>query len=78
MVTLSHVGARDDFEYSGWATRRVRLEAFSLWGASATWNVRKGAEVFLRLDNILDQAYELVKGYGTPRLSLYAGVRFDL
>ncbi len=78
MVTLSHMGARDDLEYSAWATRRVRMEAFSLLGASAIWNVRKGAEVFLRLDNILDQAYELVKGYGTPRLSLYGGVRFDL
>ena len=76
-LTLSHTGARDDLEYSNWVTRRVRLKAFSLLGASVAWTVRKGAQVFLRLDNILNQAYELVRGYGTPGFSVYGGFHFD-
>jgi vitamin B12 transporter len=77
-VMVSRLGARDDLEYSNWLTRRVRLESFTLLGASVSWNVRKGIDIFLRLDNILNQTYELVRGYGTAGFSVFGGFRFDL
>ena len=76
-LTVNILGARDDLEYSNWVTRRVRLEPFTLLGASASWTIRKEVEVFLRLDNILNQAYELIRGYGTAGFSVYGGFRFD-
>ena len=77
-VTVNTLGARDDLEYSNWVTRRVKLEPFALLGASASWSVQKEVEVFLRLDNILNQAYELIRGYGTAGFSAYGGFRFNL
>jgi vitamin B12 transporter len=77
-VDLTRLGPRYDLEYIGWTTQRLRLEPFTLLGAMASLTVRKEVEIFLRLDNILDQTYELVWGYGTPRFSAYAGLRVDL
>ena len=33
--------------------------------------------VYARIENLLDEEYELVNGYNTPRRGLYGGVRID-
>jgi vitamin B12 transporter len=32
-------------------------------------------ELYLRGENLLDQKYEVVKGYGTPGLGVFAGFK---
>ncbi|MBN2198325.1 MAG: TonB-dependent receptor [Candidatus Aminicenantes bacterium] len=70
-----YVGSRDDLDYSGWEAQRVRLDPFLVLNASAALRLRSGVEALLRLDNILNRAYELVRGYGTAGFSVYAGLR---
>jgi len=72
-----YVGARDDLDYSGWEARRMRLDPFLILNASAAFRLRPGVEALLRLDNILNRAYELVRGYGTAGFSAYAGIRIS-
>ena len=33
--------------------------------------------LFTRVENLLDEEYELANGYNTPRRELYGGVRID-
>jgi vitamin B12 transporter len=74
-LSAVYLGARDDLDYSGWAARRVRLDPFLVLNAAASLRLSGGVEALLRLDNILDERFELVRGYGTAGFSLYAGIR---
>ncbi|MBN2265441.1 MAG: TonB-dependent receptor, partial [Candidatus Aminicenantes bacterium] len=74
-VEILHLGRRDDLFWTGLATERVSLTACTLLNALASYDLASGLQVFARLDNVLDADYELVKGYGTPGFSLYAGFR---
>jgi vitamin B12 transporter len=77
-LSLSHVGEREDLDYSAFPVRRVVLPAYSLLDGVISWDIRPGIQIFLRLDNILDAEYEMVYGYGTPGFSMRAGFSLDL
>jgi vitamin B12 transporter len=72
------VGPREDMAYVGYTATRTQLKAYALLNAVLSRDIFSRGQVFLRLDNILDQNYETIYGYGMPRLSAYAGVRFPL
>lgn len=76
-VTLSliHIGEREDMEWTGWASTRVTMPSYTLLNAALSYDVFPKAQIFLRLDNILDEEYELIKGYGTPGFSAFGGVK---
>lgn len=78
VVSLVAVGPRDDLEYMGYTPLRTRLKGYTLLNAVLSRNLGALGRVFLRLDNILDQNYETIKGYGMPRLSVYAGLSLGL
>jgi vitamin B12 transporter len=42
--------------------------------ANAGWWLRPGVELFARVDNLLDEEYEEVAGFGTAGASAYGGV----
>lgn len=69
------LGARDDLDFSDWTARRVRLEPFLILNAAASIRIAGGVEALVRLDNILDEKYEFVRGYGTAGFTVYAGIR---
>lgn len=46
--------------------------------ASATYTVSDRLEFYGRLENLFDEDYQQVFGYGTPGFSVLAGVRFQL
>jgi len=74
-VSLVAVGPRDDMAYIGTTAARVRLKGYTLLNAVISREVGALGQVFLRLDNILNQNYETIYGYGMPRFSIYAGVK---
>jgi vitamin B12 transporter len=78
VLSLVHLGTRDDQEWIDWTSIRVRMAPFSLLSAVLSWNIRSDWELYLRLDNILNQQYELIKGYGTPGFSAYGGFKIQL
>jgi vitamin B12 transporter len=75
--SFEHTGERMDFDYSAWLARPVTLPAYALLNAVISYQLRPGLEAFCRLDNILNEKYEMIYGYGTPGLSLQGGVKLS-
>jgi vitamin B12 transporter len=72
------VGERDDMDYSLWPAARVTLPGYTLLSASVSFNIMANIQLFARLDNILNEKYEVIKGYGTAGFSTYFGVKLTL
>jgi len=78
VLSLIHLGARDDLEWIDWISTRVQMDAFTLLNAATSWNILPHIQLYLRLENILNQQYELIRGYGTPAFSAYGGFEIRL
>lgn len=52
----------------------IYLDEYFLLNMSGTYDWNDHLQLFARLDNVLDQDYEEVWGYGTPGISFYGGV----
>jgi len=72
---LLYVGAREDNFWMGYESTRVTLDGYILINAAASYEFLPLLQIFARLDNLLNQEYEVVKGYGSPGISVYAGLR---
>lgn len=77
-LSLMHIGSRDDLEWIDWMSNRVRMSPFTLLNSVLSWDILPDTQLYLRVENILDQRYEWIKGYGTPGLSAYAGFQTRL
>ncbi len=75
--SLEHSGERSDFDYSAWLARPVTLPAYALINAVISYEFRPGLQAFGRLDNILNQKYETIYGYGTLGFSFQGGVKLS-
>jgi vitamin B12 transporter len=74
-VNLIHIGEREDLFFEDFQSTRVTLGSYTLLNLAAAYDVIPSLQVFLRMDNILNQEYEMIKGYGTPGFSVYLGFR---
>jgi vitamin B12 transporter len=79
-LSLIYIGERDDeyYDFLTWTSTRETLPAYYLLNAAASFNFASDLQVFCRLDNIFNKQYEMIKGYGTPGFSVYAGVNLSL
>ncbi len=77
-VSFDHVGLRQDVNYNIWPALTLTLPAHSLLHGVVSCDAGGGAQLFVRLDNILDARYEMVYGYGTLGRSVQAGVKLAL
>ena len=77
-VSFDFVGKREDVDYFSWPSRTVTLRPYSLLNAIISYDLSPNAQVFGRLDNLLDEKYETVYGYGTLGFSVQTGVRISL
>ncbi|HEX6975210.1 MAG TPA: TonB-dependent receptor [Vicinamibacterales bacterium] len=48
---------------------------YQSWNAGASWRVRRSAEIFARIDNLFDRAYEEALGFPAPGRGAFVGVR---
>lgn len=53
----------------------VKLKDYFLLDARVSYKPTEATEVYLRGENLLNQKYELVRGYGTPGAAIYAGFK---
>jgi vitamin B12 transporter len=60
---------------SGDSAESVALKDYLLIDAKVAYKPTEKTEIYLRGENLLDQDYELVKGYGTPGAAVYAGFK---
>jgi vitamin B12 transporter len=69
---------RDDeyFNNTTFATERTTLPAYNLVNLSARIRTDKHLWLEGRIDNLLDEDYELAYGYNTPGVSVYAGLNY--
>jgi vitamin B12 transporter len=68
-----YVGERDDIDFSTFT--RVQLDSYTLLNLAGSLTVTKWLEIYGRAQNLLDEQYQEVLGYGTPGISGYLGVR---
>jgi len=72
-----YVGKRDDKDFSISPPRRVILDQYTLVNLAASYDISKNFQLFGRVENLLDKDYEEVKGYGTPGLSIFGGMKLS-
>ena len=71
------VGSRDDFDYSSFPSARVKLSSYTLVNLAASYDITKNIKLLGRMENLLNERYEEVFGYGTPGFSVYGGIRIS-
>jgi vitamin B12 transporter len=74
-LTLRYNGEKDDLVFDNAQTRRVTLDDYTLLNLAVSWEAREGIEIYARGENLLDQDYQDVFGFGTPGIAGYGGVR---
>ena len=74
-------GKQDDTVLLGFGpgqTRTETLDSFTLVNIGASYEITDGISLFARGENLLDDNYQEVVGFGTPGIAGYAGVRIKL
>jgi len=74
-VDMNYVGSREDMDFSTFPAKLVTLSPYTLVDLALSYKVTRYLTVTGRLENLLDQDYEEVAGFGTPGLGAYGGVR---
>ena len=72
------VSSRYDTDFNAFPTERVSLSGYGLVDVAASYAVDKDIELFARVDNLFDQEYQEVLGFGTMGAAGYAGIRLTL
>ncbi|MBN2206623.1 MAG: TonB-dependent receptor, partial [Candidatus Aminicenantes bacterium] len=77
-LSFEHVGPRLDMDYSSWIAVPVGLPRMTLLGAMLAFEAGPGFEIHISAENLLDERYQTVFGYGAPGRSFSAGFRLSL
>jgi vitamin B12 transporter len=72
-TTLDHNGSQLDTDFGTF--QNVTLDAFTLLGLNAAYDVNDTVTLSLRGDNLLDEDYQEVFGYASPGRAIYGGVK---
>ncbi|SES64480.1 TonB-dependent receptor plug domain-containing protein [Paracoccus homiensis] len=67
MLGLSHV--------SGLTDRGQDMPTYTVVNAAVEYDFSTSATGYLRIENLLDEEYQVVRGYGTSDRAVYAGIR---
>ena len=70
-VGMIYVGHRDDA--TGFPSARVRLADYIVFNTALQYDLTRRIQLFGRVDNVFNEKYEEVYGYGTAPASAYAG-----
>ncbi|MCO5155675.1 MAG: TonB-dependent receptor [Aquamicrobium sp.] len=70
---LKYAADTIDFDWTAYAD--VKLDDYVLLNAKIAYQVNESTEVYLRGENLLDQDYQVVRGYNTPGIAAYAGFK---
>lgn len=74
-VSVRFTGTREDFDFSAWPARRVELEPYTVVDLAASWKPNGTLEFFGRVENLFDEDYEEVLGYGSMPLTATLGMK---
>jgi vitamin B12 transporter len=74
-VALDYVGYQDDFDFGSFPSRRVTLDAYTLFSASFEYPVAERIAFTLRGENLFDENATDVFGYATPGAAAFVGLK---
>jgi vitamin B12 transporter len=57
---------------------RGTVDSWTRADLSASYQLSKNIELFARIENLFDEDYQQIFGYGTPERSGYIGARYQL
>ena len=77
-LTGIYVGDRTDKDFSTWPATTVTLNSYTLVNLAGSLAISDRLKLTGRVENLLDEEYQEVFGYGTPGLSAYFGIKADL
>ena len=72
-ASLDHNGSQLDTDFGTF--QNVTLDAFTLIGLNAAYDVDDHFTLTLRGDNLLDEEYQEVFGFASPGRAVYAGLK---
>ena len=72
-LSVDHTGSQIDTDFGTFTN--LELDAFTLVGLNASYNINDIVSVSLRGENLLDERYEEVVGYASQGRGVYAGLR---
>ena len=73
-VNLLAAGERTDVGFPD----PVKLDSYVLVDLTAGWSITERLSLRARVENLLDEDYELVDGFNTPERGVYIALRYGL
>ena len=77
-LTAIFVGDRTDRDFSTWPAATVTLDSYTLLNLAGSLAISDKLKLTGRVENLLDEQYQEVFGYGTAGRSAYFGIRAAL
>jgi vitamin B12 transporter len=74
-AALDYVGEQDDFDFGSFPSRRVTLDAYTLFSASLEYPLTERMALTLRGENLFDETATDVYGYETPGAAAFIGLK---
>ena len=76
-LSVIYTGKRDDKDFSVWPYPQITLPGYALLNAAFSLDLSSNIQIFLRLDNLFNEEYENIFGYGTPGFSAFGGLKLN-
>jgi vitamin B12 transporter len=70
--------SRFDNDFNAYPPARISLGGYGLVDIAASYKLNNTVEIFSRIDNVFDQEYQEVLGYGALGAAAYGGIKVDL
>jgi vitamin B12 transporter len=79
-LDILYIGERDDmvFDPITYESSRVRLDGYVSVNPAFSYLISERVQMFFRIENLFDRTYEAISGYGTPGISVYGGMKFNI
>ncbi len=77
-LTAIFVGDRTDKDFSTWPAATVTLDSYTLLNLAGSLAISDKLKLTGRVENLLDEQYQEVFGYGTAGISAYLGIKADM
>jgi vitamin B12 transporter len=70
--------SRFDNDFNSYPPQRVSLAGYGIVDLAVSYKLSDSVELISRVDNVFDQEYQEVLGFGTMGAAAYAGIRVEL
>jgi vitamin B12 transporter len=76
-LSYRYVSKRFDYDFNTFPPTRVTLSKYNLINLAACYDFTPHLQIFGRLENLFDEDYEEISGYGVPGRSVFGGLKLS-